>query len=97
MMMTQKKVSIQPLGDRVLVEVIKEDTKTASGIILPESKSSDRAQRGVVVAVGDLKEVTNIQEGDIVLYGGFSHESVTHDKKEYVILESKNVLAVVNK
>jgi len=97
MMMAQKKVGIYPLGDRVLVEVVKEDTKTASGIILPETKSGDRAQRGVVVAVGDLKEVTDIKEGDIVLFGGFGHESITHDKKEYVILESKQVLAVVNK
>ena len=67
------KVNIRPLADRVLVEPLEAETKTASGIIIPDS-AKEKPQQGVVVAVGAGKkdEPMTVKEGDKVIYGRYS-------------------------
>ena len=67
------KVNIRPLADRVLVEPLEAETKTASGIIIPDS-AKEKPQQGVVVAVGAGKkdEPMTVKEGDKVIYGKYS-------------------------
>lgn len=102
---TNKKATIKPLGDRVLLEPIslEEDTgKTASGIILPDTIDKERPEMGKVVAVGegnvrDNGEVTpmTVKKGDRVIFAKFGPEEVTIDGEEYLIVSESNILAIV--
>jgi chaperonin GroES len=67
------KLKIQPLGDRVLVKPAEAETKTAGGIIIPDS-AKEKPQRGTVVAAGPGKkdEPTTVKVGDTILYGKYS-------------------------
>ena len=89
-------VNIKPLADRVLVEPQAAETKTASGIIIPET-AKEKPQRGQVVAVGNGKkdhEMT-VKVGDMVLYGKFSGTELKHDDKDYLIMREDDILAIV--
>jgi len=86
------KVNIVPLGDRVLVEPTGIDEKTPAGIIIPDS--STEKNKGKVIAVGDLEEIKNIKVGDTVLFG-YSYEIVKSDEKEYYVIQSKDLFAIV--
>lgn len=96
-----KKPSIVPLGDRVLVKLLPREEKTASGIIIPESVSSDRSdnRRGIVVAVGEGKYddgklvPMNVHEGDEVLFQW--GEKMEFDHEEYYIVSESNMLAII--
>ena len=86
---------IQPLGDRVVAEVLKAQDKTASGFYLP-GDAKEKPQMAKVVAVG--KEVKEVKKGDTVIYDqGFSSKSVEVkvDDNEYLILKEEDVLGVV--
>jgi chaperonin GroES len=89
-------VNIKPLADRVLVEPQAVETKTASGIIIPET-AKEKPQRGQVVAVGNGKkdhEMT-VKVGDMVLYGKFSGTELKHEDKDYLIMREDDILAIV--
>ena len=90
------KTKIIPLGDRVLVnpEAL-EDSKTASGIIIPDTVSKEKPRQGSVVAVGELEDVKNVEVGDTVLFSDYGYDEVKVDDKEYYIIQSKNLLAVI--
>ena len=77
------KVNIRPLADRVLVEPLEAETKTASGIIIPDS-AKEKPQQGVVVAVGAGKkdEPMTVKEGDKVIYGKYSGSEFAVDGKK---------------
>lgn len=93
-------LNIQPLSDRVLVEPLAAETKTASGIIIPET-AKEKPQKGIVVAVGKGKKdhVMTVKPGDTVLYGKYSNfNSVNELKlegKDYLIMREDDILAIV--
>ncbi|GAA0755278.1 MULTISPECIES: co-chaperone GroES [Psychroflexus] len=89
-------VNIKPLADRVLVEPQAAETKTASGIIIPET-AKEKPQRGKVVAVGNGKKDHDmtVKVGDVVLYGKFSGTELKHDDKDYLIMREDDILAIV--
>jgi len=87
------KTNITPLGDRVLVEPTVADEKTPSGIIIPDS-AAEKQNIGKVIAVGDLEEIKNIKVGDTVLFG-YSYEIAKSGGKEYYIISSKDLFAVI--
>ncbi|MEY3342563.1 MAG: hypothetical protein RL090_247 [Bacteroidota bacterium] len=91
-----KKISIKPLADRVVVQVAPAETKTASGIIIPDT-AKEKPQQGLVVAVGSGKkdEPMTVKVGDRVLYGKYSGTEITHDGKEYLIMRESDIFAVV--
>ena len=89
-------VKIKPLGTRVLVEVDKAETKTASGIIIPDS-AQEKPQRGKVVAVrkGTKDEEMELKVGDAILYGRYAGTEIKYEGKEYMIIQQSDVLAVL--
>ncbi len=88
-------MKVQPLDDRVLIEITAEEEKTSGGIIIPDT-AKEKPRMGKVVAVGtdeDLKEV--IKENDKVLFAKYGGEEIKLDGKDYVILQRSDILAVV--
>lgn len=90
------KVNIRPLADRVLVEPLEAETKTASGIIIPDS-AKEKPQQGVIVAVGAGKkdEPMTVKEGDKVIYGKYSGSEFTVDGKKYLIMRESDIFAII--
>ena len=94
-------MKIQPLGDRLVIEVLEAKEKTKGGIVLPDT-AKEKPQEGKVVAVGkgrvaeDGKTVPlETKVGDKVLYGKYSGTEVNIDEKEYLIVKEEDVLAIV--
>lgn len=89
-------VNIKPLGDRVLVEPAQAETKTAAGIIIPDT-AKEKPQRGKVIAVGAGKkdEPMTVKEGDMVLYGKYSGTEINVDGVEYLIMRESDIYAVI--
>ena len=87
---------MKPLADRVVVEPAPAETKTAGGIIIPDT-AKEKPQRGVVVAVGNGKkdEPLTVQVGDTVLYGKYSGTEVSVDGKNYLIMRETDIFAIV--
>lgn len=90
------KTKIKPLGDRVLVTPLEEDTTSPSGIIIPDTAQRERPKQGKVIAVGALEDAVDIKVGDIVLFSDYGFDTIKVDGEEYYIIKSENVLAVTN-
>jgi len=90
------KINIKPLADRVLVEPIPAETRTASGIFIPDS-AKEKPQRGTVIAIGNgLKdEPMTVKVGDTVIYGKYSGTELVLDGTEYLIMRESDILAIV--
>lgn len=89
-------VKLKPLADRVLIEPKEAETKTASGIFIPDT-AREKPQQGKVVAVGpgNKDEKMEVKVGDLVLYGKYSGTEITVDGKDYLIMKQSDILAVV--
>lgn len=89
-------INIKPLADRVVIEPAAAETKTSSGIIIPDT-AKEKPQRGIVVAVGSGKkdEPLTVKEGDMVLYGKYAGTEITVDGKDYLIMKESDILAVI--
>ena len=89
-------LKIKPLADRVLVEPLEAEEKTASGIFIPDT-AKEKPQKGTVVALGTgTKNVTmEIKKGDLVLYGKYSGTEISLDGKEYLMMKQSDILAIV--
>lgn len=85
-------MNFKPLGERVLVERLEEDTKTASGIIIPDN-AKEKPLEGIVKAIGS--EVKDVKENDKIVFGKYSGTEVKLDGKEYLILKLEDVLGVI--
>jgi chaperonin GroES len=85
----------KPLKDRVLIEPMEAEEKTASGIIIPDS-AKEKPQKGKVVAVGDGKkdEPMTVKEGDTVVYGKYAGTEITIDDKDYLIMREDDILLI---
>jgi chaperonin GroES len=94
-------MKIQPLGDRIVIEVLEAKEKTKGGIVLPDT-AKEKPQEGKVVAVGKGKTTEEgktvpleVKVSDKILYGKYSGTEVNIDEKEYLIIKEEDVLAVV--
>ena len=90
------KVTVTPLGDRVLVAPLKAEEKSPSGIIIPDTASKEKPKEGTVLAVGTLEKVTDVKKGDRVLFSDYGYDEIKVDGTEYYLIESKNILAKVH-
>jgi chaperonin GroES len=88
--------NIKPLGNRVLVEVVESEIKTASGLIIPDS-AKEKQQKGTVMAVGNgtESEKMEVKVGDIVLYGKYAGTEIEEGGQKYLILNQSDILAIV--
>jgi chaperonin GroES len=96
-------VTVRPLDDRVVVEPVEAEEKTAGGILLPDS-AKQKPQRGVVLFVGPGKLMDNgqraklsVAKGDEVLYGRYAGNDIEIDRREVKILRESDILAKVVK
>ena len=89
-------VNVKPLADRVLVEAAPAETKTAGGLIIPDT-AKEKPQKGKVVAVGAGKkdEPLTVKVGDTVLYGKYAGTELQVDGKEYLIMKESDIYAIV--
>jgi chaperonin GroES len=101
--MASKKLNLKPLGDRLVVEPMEKEERTASGIILPET-AKEKPQEGTVLAAGpgrtddDGKRIPmDVKVGDVVLYAKYAGTEVKIDDKKLLILKESDVLAIVEK
>ena len=87
---------IKPLADRVVIEPKEAETKTASGLYIPDT-AKEKPQQGTIVAVGIGKkdEPMEVKVGDVVLYGKYAGTEVTVDDKKYLIVKQSDILAII--
>ena len=90
------KLNIKPLADRVLVEPSAAETKTSSGIIIPDT-AKEKPQKGNIVAVGPgtKDNPVTVKVGDVVLYGKYSGTELNHEGKDYLIMKENDILAII--
>lgn len=98
---TKSKVKLQPLGDRVVVQREESLTKTAGGIVLPDS-AKEKPQRGTIIAVGDGKILDNgqrgklqVKAGDRVIFTSYAGDQFKVDEEEYLLMREDEILAVI--
>ena len=89
-------LNIKPLADRVVVEPAEAETKTVSGIIIPDT-AKEKPQRGTVVAVGNgtKDQAMTVKVGDEVLYGKYSGTEIAIDGTNYLIMRESDIYAIV--
>ena len=89
-------VKIKPLADRVVIKAAEAETKTAGGIIIPDS-AKEKPQKGTVVAVGPGKkdEPTSVKVGDSILYGKYSGTEINIEGTEYLIMRESDIYAIL--
>jgi chaperonin GroES len=89
-------LNIKPLADRVVVEPAEAETKTVSGIIIPDTEK-EKPQRGKVVAVGNgtKDQAMTVKVGDEVLYGKYSGTEISIDGTNYLIMRESDIYAIV--
>ncbi len=92
---------IKPLGDRVVVKVLPNEETTKSGIVIPDT-AKEKPQEGEVVAVGSGRILENGQRvelevsvGDRVFYSKYSGNEIKLDGEEYLILNERDILGIV--
>jgi chaperonin GroES len=98
-----KALKLRPLHDRVIVKRLEQETKTASGIVIPDN-AAEKPDQGEVLAVGPGKRnekgdfvALNIKVGDRVLFGKYSGQTVKVDGDELLVMREEDLFAVVEK
>jgi len=98
-----KAMKIRPLADKVIVERIEAENKTAGGIVLPDT-AKEKPQRGKVISIGTGKLLDDgsrsemqVKKGDEVLFTSYAGTEVKLDGKEYLIMEESDIMAVIEK
>ncbi len=93
-------MAIRPLHDRILVERLEQEEKTAGGIIIPDNVK-EKPTKGKIVAVGNGSKdekgniiPLDVKKGDVVLFAKWGGTEVSHDGKEYLIMKESDILAV---
>jgi chaperonin GroES len=95
-------INIRPLGDRVVVEPIEQETTTASGLVLPES-AKEKPQQGLVLAAGkgrwddegENRIPLDVKEGDKVLFAKYAGTEIKLNDKKVLIMKESDILGVI--
>ena len=98
---TKSKVDIRPLGDRVLVQRVEAEEKTAGGILLPES-AKEKPKEGRIIALGNgrmldsgERSTFDVKVGDRILFSSYAGTEVKYQGDEYLIMGENDILAVI--
>ncbi len=93
---------IQPLADHILIEPLKQEEKTKSGILLPDTAEKEKPEQGKVVAVGPGKKdetgkiiPMEVKVGDVVLFKKYGPDEIKIEDKEYLIASEEDILAII--
>lgn len=89
-------LNIKPLADRVLIEPAPAETKTASGLIIPDN-AKEKPQKGTVIAAGKgtRDEPITVKVGDTVLYGKYAGTELKLEGTDYLIMRESDILAII--
>ncbi|MCX7862249.1 MAG: co-chaperone GroES [Bacteroidales bacterium] len=90
------KVNLKPLADRVVIEPMAAETKTASGIYIPDT-AQEKPQKGKIVAVGSgtKDEEMKVKVGDVVLYGKYAGTEININNEKFLIMRQSDILAII--
>lgn len=95
-------ISIRPLGEKVIVKRLEADSKTAGGIVLPDS-AKEKPKRGTVMSVGEGKlldtgsrKALQVKKGDQVLFTSYAGTEVKVDGEEVIIMDESDILAILD-
>lgn len=96
-----KKVAVRPLGDRVLVQRVEAEEKSAGGILLPDS-AKEKPKEGLIIALGEGKTLENgekstfsVSVGDRVLFTSYAGTEVKYQGDEYMIMREDDILGII--
>ena len=91
-----KKIKLTPLSDKVIVQQAEAETKTASGIIIPDT-AQEKPQKGNVVAVGKgtKENPITVKVGDSVLYGKYAGTELKFEGEDFLIMKESDILAII--
>jgi len=94
-------MKIRPLADKVLVQRLEAENKTAGGIVLPDT-AKEKPQRGKVISVGEGKLLDDgtrrkmqVKKGDVVLFTSYAGTEIKVDGKEYLIMDESDIMAII--
>ncbi len=87
-------MKVKPIGDRVLLTIEEVEEKTKSGLFIPQT-AQEKTQTGVVVAVGDDKEVITVKNGDRVMYDKYAGTTIELNGKDHLIIKMPDIIAVI--
>jgi chaperonin GroES len=97
----KSKVTLQPLGDKVVVEREETQAKTAGGIYIPDA-AKDKPSRGTIIAIGTGKLLDDgtrgemqVKKGDRVLFTSYAPETIEIDDEEFLLMSESDILAVI--
>ncbi len=95
-------MKLTPVSDHIIVKAVSAEAKSASGIIIPDTVSKERAERGEVISVGPGRELENgsrssmsVQPGQVVLFKKYSPDEVKVDGQEFLVIKMEDVMAIV--
>jgi chaperonin GroES len=98
---TTAKMNIRPLGDRVLVQRVEAEAKTAGGILLPES-AKEKPKEGKVIAIGEGRTLDNgerskfsVKKGDRILFSSYAGTEIKFHGEEYLIMREEDILGII--
>ena len=99
---SKAKPKIRPLGEKVLLQRLEAEEKTAGGIVLPDT-AKEKPQRGTVLAVGDGKLMDDgkraafqVRKGDKVLFAGYAGTEIKVGGEEYLLMDESDILAIID-
>ncbi len=95
-------MKIKPLSDYILIEPDKEETKTESGILLPDTAEKEKSEQGTVIEVGPGKTTSSgkvipmeVQKGNKVLFNKYGPNEIKIKDKEYLMVKQEDILAII--
>ncbi len=100
--MAKKAATLKPIGGNILVKPVAEEKVTESGIVLPDTVSQEKPQKGEVIALGTgrldesgKKLPFNVKVGDVVIFKKYGPDEVMVEDEEYLIMEETDILAII--
>lgn len=100
--MSQNALKIRPLSDRIVVEPKETESKTAGGIVIPDTADKDKPVEGKVIAIGTGKYIDGklqplqVKVGDVILFGKYAGTNIKLSEKEYLVMREEDVMGVID-
>jgi chaperonin GroES len=99
--MATKTPKIRPLSDRIVVQAKELESKTAGGIVIPDTADKDKPMQGTVIAIGSGKYIDGkvqplqVKVGDEILFGKYAGTNIKLDNTEFLVMREEDVMGVV--
>lgn len=94
-------LKIRPLSDRIVVEPQEVESKTAGGIVIPDTADKDKPMQGKVIAIGEGKwhdgkqQPLQVKVGEVILFGKYAGTNIKLGEKEYLVMREEDVMGII--